>query len=298
MKALFIVCALLCSPHVSHLYAQQAPTTTNFIDNNDVLIRHQQSTVTLLGKNQVQLTSKLAKDQLKETEGKKVRLRKAKQQREALSGEALAKLLRKSTVVFGIAYDCGYCPDVHIDAATGYIIDPSGIVVTNYHVVKSFTSMARKNLVMTIQTNAGKVLEVKSILSANQADDLCIVQVDSQGEELSSLALGQTAEQGAEVYVMGHPFGNFFHFAKGIVARNYTDYTDESKTSKRPLVDITADYAGGSSGGPIINNKGELIATVSSTKSLYYTPLEQKNLQMVLKITRPVSCLRDMIEFK
>jgi S1-C subfamily serine protease len=52
---------------------------------------------------------------------------------------------------------------------------------------------------------------------------------------------------------------------------------------------ITADYAKGSSGGPVFNDRGEVVGMVSSTSSLYYqtdspeAPKEKGPLQMVIK---------------
>lgn len=266
-------------------------------DYTSLLTHHEQEAAKLITNDAIELSSADARGLLDAMKGSKAQVKRLKVQRKVLPDVELARKLKLATVIFGIAFDCGSCEETHIDAASGYVIDASGVVVTNYHVVKSFTSFARKNLGMTIQTAEGKVYAVTDILASNEHDDLCILRVDTKGDELTPLPIGSGADQGDAVYVMGHPFGHFYYFSKGIVARNFYDYVNEKKDVKRPIMEITADYAGGSSGGPIIDARGNLAATVSSTKSIYYSPVEQKNLQMVIKTTKPASCLLEMIDF-
>ena len=61
---------------------------------------------------------------------------------------------------------------------------------------------------------------------------------------------------------------------------------------------ITADFAKGSSGSPILNNRGEIIGMVAATESIYYTETqeEQKNLQMVFKNCVPSHSIRNLLK--
>lgn len=54
-------------------------------------------------------------------------------------------------------------------------------------------------------------------------------------------------------------------------------------------MNVTADYAKGSSGGPVFNNRGDLIGLVSSTNSIAYTtlPLSVNPKEKTLCITQP-----------
>lgn len=282
---------------ITQIFAQQQDRHTTFDDYSQVLSNQAIEAAKLVANKEIELTNAQAKEAILSMKGKKVQLNKGAVAKKVLTDAQIAQKLKASTVVFGVAFDCGHCPETHIDAASGYVIDGSGVVVTNYHVVKSFASFARKNLIMTVQTAAGKIYPVTAILASNEEDDLCIVRVHTQGQDLPSLTLGAGTEQGDAVYVMGHPFRHFYYFSKGIVARNFYDFIDEDKMIKRPQMEITADYAGGSSGGPVVDSRGRIVGTVSSTKSIYYNPTEQKNLQMVIKVTKPVSCLLEMIEF-
>lgn len=237
--------------------------------------------------------------QLAESIGNKVSIKRLPVRKKKLELSELAKTAKESTVIFGTAYDCGRCHLTHVNPASGYIVDEDGIIVTNYHVVEGFTKSERNtNIAMPIQTADGKIYFVTQILASDPGADLCIVQVDTRGDKLTPFPLGNAAQQGDPIYVMSHPNQMRFYFTEGIVARNYLSRASRSDERLLPQMEITADYAAGSSGGPIVDQYGNLVSTVSSTRSIYYNPEDQKNLQMVVKNTKPVILLKDIINWK
>lgn len=290
MNKIFLILGIFCIiPEI---------VSAQYDDQTTIMSNHASKTAALIAANEIKLDSKTALQLLKEKQGKRVAIKRLAVGNKNIAASEMAKALKASTVVFASAYDCGRCPDTHIDPASGYVIDADGIVATNYHVVKAFTTVSRNNVAMTVQMADGGVYPVTDILSSSETNDLCIVRVDTKGQKLKPLPIGEPAMQGDEVFVMSHPAHMFYYLSKGIVARNYLDIVDAKTKVKGRIMDITADYAGGSSGGPIVDAKGNLVATVSSTRSLYYSPMEQKDLQMVIKATKPVICLKELIEFK
>jgi S1-C subfamily serine protease len=81
---------------------------------------------------------------------------------------------------------------------------------------------------------------------------------------------------------------------KGDVSRYYL-LRGKDKTA--PRMAITADYAKGSSGGPVLNVRGEVVGMVSSTNSIYYTREkgQNQNLQMVIKSCVPVGAISKLL---
>ena len=102
------------------------------------------------------------------------------------------------------------------------------------------------------------------------------------------------APVGSTVSVISHPDGRFFCYTAGVVSR-YMKIHAAGQTAD--AMAITADYARGSSGAPVLNQQGQVVAVVSSTESIYYTQdgQRQMNLQMVFRTCMPVASLRRML---
>jgi S1-C subfamily serine protease len=125
----------------------------------------------------------------------------------------------------------------------------------------------------------GAVCPVKAVLAANAAGDVAIVQLGGTG--FVPLAVAPAAPVGSDVFVISHPDSRFFTLSRGIVAR-YTTMT-RGRKKNATMLQITAEYAKGSSGGPVLNTAGEVVGMVSSTMSVYYNDDhgKQQDLQMV-----------------
>lgn len=265
-------------------FSDQESQTNNFENKTEALL-----------KSSTYLSPQQAAEALVAAEGKKVSLPVVKPRKKVLESAEIAALIQPSFVAFASAFDCGKCHRTHLNTASGYIISEDGLIVTNYHVIEGYTeSKNGKNLAMSIQTHDGEVFLVNQIVSAFKDADLAIVKIDTKGKKLTPIPLGNTAQVGENVFVLSNPAPMTNYFSTGKVARNYL--TAVSKTEKLPQTDITADYAAGSSGAPIVDQCGNLISTVSATRSIYYNMQEQKNLQMVVKNTKPVVLLKELIE--
>ena len=295
---LFFTAVLLSSASLSNAQVHN-PNDEKLYMEVSVWMKDLEQKTTELLKTSSFLDTTQAREQLKAAEGQIAKVKNVRTRTKILSKSEIAASLRQSTVLFGTAFDCGRCSLTHVNPASGYVIDEDGIIVTNHHVLEGFiNSKGNKNLAMPIQTADGKVYLVTEILATSKGTDLTIVKVDTRGDKLTPLPLGNSAVQGDEVFVMGHPTQMLFYFTDGVVARNYKSQRNRMQSDSYPEMDITADYAAGSSGGPVVDNKGNLVATVSSTRSIYYNPAEQKNLQMVVKNTKPIISLKKMISWK
>ena len=201
-----------------------------------------------------------------------------------LSAPQIYDHARRATLVLGHIYQCDKCDKWHPNLAGAVVIDPSGIAVTNYHVMDKPKAGA-----FGATTIDGKIFPVLEVLAASPEDDLAVVRLG--GGPFESVPVSAGDPVGSEINVISHPNGGFYTFSKGAIARYYFD---PKKKSDR--LQITADYARGSSGCGVFNEAGELTGIVAATNSIYHTETDghQKNLQMVVKSCIPVSSLRKL----
>ncbi len=197
---------------------------------------------------------------------------------------------RDSVVVVAGLRNCGKCEKLHASNATGFFISATGAILTNYHVVNDPNKLG-----LVVMTADRHVHPVQRILAASRADDLAIIQIDPQDLSAAPLPIAfESPPVGSAVSVISHPAGRFYYYTSGIVSR-YARVPSEGTIVDRLM--ITADFARGSSGAPVFNSQGQVVAIVKSTDSVYYSVKdgEQKNLQMVMKTCIPSKSLAKLI---
>jgi S1-C subfamily serine protease len=153
---------------------------------------------------------------------------------------------------------------------SGFVVDPSGLIVTNQHVVSDTTAD------YTVITEDGDEYTVVEILR-DDFNDIAIVKVAlEEGEELSALGLGDSDSLlvGQNVIAIGTPLGEYAGSAtKGIISGLDRSVTASSgwfgSTAKtyEDVIQTDAAVNPGNSGGPLINSLGEVIGINFATTS-------------------------------
>ena len=144
--------------------------------------------------------------------------------------------------------------------ASGFVIHPSGIIVTNFHVVD-----APDAPVLVAMTAAGRVFPVTKILAVSPAADIAICRLEG-ADDLPALPLVPDARPGQRLHALSHPDGAFWSLTEGILSR-YASYREDGRTTR--MFTTTADFAVGSSGGPLVDDCGNVVGMVSSTLAVY-----------------------------
>ena len=130
---------------------------------------------------------------------------------------------------------------------------------------------------------------IDAILVSSKKDDIALIRLRGV-KDLPFVPLNATATTGDELFVISHPDGFFYSFTKGYLSRKYL--TPKEKT---PRLQLTADFAKGSSGAGIFNGGGELVGLATATNSIYNATAADPagHLQMVIKSGVPVSSITE-----
>jgi serine protease Do len=221
-----------------------------------------------------------------------------------LPDNEIYKKIKPAVLIIGMVYRSPVDTASQVNQASGYVIDPSGICVTNYHVMLAYShAPSGGKYAFVAQNGLGKSFGISKVLYASIENDLAVFQLDlGSVKALPFLSLANNdAKIGDPVYVLGHPQGMFYFFSKGIVSDKYSDHLmliNNKGYTNRNTMTITADFGTGSSGGPILDDKGNVIATVSSTRTVSQDAMGRSVPQMVIKNTIPVSSLKALLSKK
>lgn len=134
-------------------------------------------------------------------------------------------------------------------AGSGFVIDPSGIVVTNNHVIGDANEI-------TVIFNDGQRLKAE-VIGKDSKVDLAVLRVKSD-KPLPAVKFGDSdkARIGDPVMAIGNPFGLGGSVSSGIVsARN----RDINQGPYDTYIQTDAAINKGNSGGPLFNMNGEVI---------------------------------------
>ncbi len=225
---------------------------------------------------------------IKQLERKRCRLRLPKLvTSRRMSPPEIYRRRRSGVLIVGALYKCSKCPKWHASVAAGIALTPGGVIATNYHVVKADD---RKG--MGAMTAEGKVYPVREVLAADAANDVAILKLD--GARLAPLPLAVDEPVGSPVTVISHPAKQFYTLTTGVICR-YVVHRYGGKDVRR--LAISADFARGSSGAPVFNDRGAVVGMVISTRSIYARKEdgEHQNLQMVSKYGAPAGAIQELM---
>lgn len=225
-----------------------------------------------------------------------------KPSKKTLSPREIFENCRKSSLIVGkIDHNPQLNQDRAYPFASAVALTADGICATNYHVVADLVLAAGLDHKQGMETLRflmdydGRIYPIEKVLFVDPLNDMALVKVSTVAGPLTPAAIGDDPAEGETVFCLSHPSGRFWNFTDGIVSNRMKKF--DSRTGKtRYMLNISADYGVGASGGPIFDSKGNLVAIVSSTFSLYAQPQEFKNFQMAYKITVPAFLIKDCFE--
>ena len=194
-------------------------------------------------------------------------------------GEAIAEKVLPSVVGIDTVYETSYSSSywyfgfgdrggaVEAEAqGTGFIVDSAGYILTNSHVINDGDYKKVTILLYDGTEYEGTVLWNDSTL------DLAIVKIDATGLTAAELGDSDTVKIGSYSAALGNPLGLQFKFSMSQGVISGLDRTIEvtsdgtSSTTMESLFQTDAAINSGNSGGPLVNNKGQVIG-INSAKA-------------------------------
>lgn len=138
-------------------------------------------------------------------------------------------------------------------SGSGFFIDGEGKFVTNYHVI----TYADK---LTVELDSGGSYDVEKVIDMSEKYDLAILKVNIKGNDYFDVS--SSVSQGEQVYAIGSALGEYTGtMTSGIVS-----------SVSRPIgvidcIQMDASISHGNSGGPLLNNYGQVIGINSYSVS-------------------------------
>ena len=140
---------------------------------------------------------------------------------------------------------------------SGFLIQPNGVVVTNYHVIENAQAV-------TVKLPDGRKFRVQGVLGSDAELDVAVLKLETKG--LPTIPLGDSdhVKVGQRVIAIGNPLGVLENtVSDGIISAIRLD--DDPKAKSKKLLQITAPLSHGNSGGPLLDLSGHVIGIAFSS---------------------------------
>jgi S1-C subfamily serine protease len=144
-------------------------------------------------------------------------------------------------------------------SGTGFLVDSNGTIVTNAHVVGD-------NQQVQVRFNDKGQYHDAQVLSVDASTDLAAIKVDAseaQGIRPLKLADSDSAQVGDTVVAIGYPLGLDRTATAGIISGLERQIESPNGFSIDKVIQTDAAVNPGNSGGPLLNDKGEVIGVNS-----------------------------------
>ena len=134
---------------------------------------------------------------------------------------------------------------------TGFVVRADGWVATNFHVVRGATSIE-------VVFSNHQQFPVVEIMNASRLHDLVILRIEAKNLPVLAVGNSDAVRPGDSVLAIGHPLGLEDTVSNGLVSAVRHVQADLD------VLQVSAPIAPGSSGGPLLNDHGEVIGVATA----------------------------------
>jgi putative serine protease PepD len=149
------------------------------------------------------------------------------------------------------------------DSGTGIVLNDEGLILTNDHVVAGATSLVAG------PGKSSSVTRPAKLVGEEANDDLALIKIDPSGLNLKPLNLvsSSSLQVGDPVYAIGNPYGLNETLTRGIVSALGREIAAPNGSKIAGAIQTDAALNPGNSGGPLLNEQGEVIGVNSQIAS-------------------------------
>lgn len=141
---------------------------------------------------------------------------------------------------------------------SGFIIDPSGIAVTNNHVVAG-------SALLKVWVGGESTPRNARVLGLSECSDLAVIDIEGDGFPYLDWYSG-SVKTGLEVFAAGFPLGEpEYNLTKGIISKEQAD-GETSWASVDHVLGHDATINPGNSGGPLVDSNGAVVGVNYSSR--------------------------------
>lgn len=141
--------------------------------------------------------------------------------------------------------------DAEAGHGTGFLVREDGVLVTNHHVVDGADSLE-------VELENGEIYDNVYVVGRDERRDLILLQIPATGLPTLAVADDRDVTAGDAIYVMGHPLGLEYTFSDGLLSARRTH-------GGVTYLQISAPISAGSSGGPVLDERGRAIGVATLT---------------------------------
>ncbi|MCD6107081.1 MAG: trypsin-like peptidase domain-containing protein [Caldisericaceae bacterium] len=133
---------------------------------------------------------------------------------------------------------------------SGVIIDPDGLILTNYHVIEDADKIE-------VTLSSGKTCK-GVVIGSDPISDVALVQIDEKNLPAAKLGDSTKLKVGQYVVAIGNPYGLDHTVTTGVISALERNINIGNKTMYG-IIQTDAAINPGNSGGPLVNLEGEVV---------------------------------------
>ncbi len=162
-----------------------------------------------------------------------------------------------------IAFDLLFGPVPESGQGSGFILNPDGYILTNYHVIRN---ARRLRVAWTPSRNETHRYTAQVVGTAPQID-LAVIKIDAKNLPAVTLGDSSNLQVGQNVLAIGNPYGLPGTMTQGIISSIRTVRDPEGGVNIDNAIQTDAPINPGNSGGPLLNSMGQVIGIDSAIYS-------------------------------